>query len=385
MSKQKQYDFIIAGMGCAGLSLAMQLKNSPVSFQHVLLVDKSLKNENDRTWCFWTKEKNTWYEKIISKKWNHFLFKSNDFEKQLELDPYEYCMIRGLDFYTHCLTELNKDKRFQIVTEDITEISSLEKSAILKTKNQQYSSKYIFNSAFRNLDIRPKHVDFVQHFKGWLIETPQEVFDETCPTFMDFTVNQYDDCRFIYVIPYSKCKALIEYTGFSPNALADDDYDREILNYIKTKLKINSYKIIETEKGIIPMTENEFINPFGNRIINIGTAGGSSKPSTGYTFYFIQKNTQNIISQMLLNKGIVAPKQKARFLLYDKILLDVLNKKGVAAEKLFSVLFQKNITKNLLAFLNEESTVFEDLAILNSVPKKTFASSAIKKIINGKS
>ncbi len=385
MSEQKQYDFIIAGMGCAGLSLAMQLKESPVSFQHVLLIDRSLKNKNDRTWCFWTKEKNTWYEKIISRKWNRILFKSNGFEKQLDIDPYEYCMIRGLDFYTYCLTELNKDKRFEIVTEEITEISSLEKSAILKTENQQYTSKYIFNSAFRNLDIRPKHVDFVQHFKGWLIETPQDVFDETCPTFMDFTVNQHDDCRFIYVIPYSKNKALIEYTGFSPEVIADGDYDREILNYIKTTLKINSYKTIETEKGLIPMTENEFFNPFGNRIINIGTAGGSSKPSTGYTFYFIQKNTQNIISQMQLNKGIVAPRQKARFILYDKILLDVLNKKGLAAATIFTLLFQKNVTKNLLAFLNEESTVFEDLAILNSVPKKTFTSSAIKKIINGKS
>ena len=62
-------------MGCAGLSLAMQLKRSSLNFSKVLLIDKDLKNKNDRTWCFWTKEKNNWFDEIVFKRWYKFLFK----------------------------------------------------------------------------------------------------------------------------------------------------------------------------------------------------------------------------------------------------------------------------------------------------------------------
>ncbi len=82
MSSRVSYDFIIAGMGCAGLSLAMHLINSKVKFEKILILDKDLKNINDRTWCFWTKEKNNWYKPIIFNKWDSFIFKSNDFEKK---------------------------------------------------------------------------------------------------------------------------------------------------------------------------------------------------------------------------------------------------------------------------------------------------------------
>lgn len=56
MSSLIKYDYIIAGMGCAGLSMAVQLSQSSLPFSKVLLVDKESKNENDRSWCFWQKK-----------------------------------------------------------------------------------------------------------------------------------------------------------------------------------------------------------------------------------------------------------------------------------------------------------------------------------------
>jgi lycopene beta-cyclase len=292
-------------------------------------------------------------------------------------------MIKGIDFYTFCLNELKSDPRFEIVTEEILGIETVNSQAILKTKNKIYSCDHLFNSAFRTLNKKIDHINYVQHFKGWLIETEGVSFDVDCPVFMDFSVEQHNDCRFVYIIPFSKNKALVEYTGFSANNLSESVYDNELKYYIENKLGINKYKIIETERGDIPMVESDFINPFGEQVINIGSAGGSSKPSTGYTFYFIQKNTKEIITQ--LERGspkLISPKRKKRFLLYDKILLEILDKKEIAAKKVFTELFQKNNIKNLLAFLNEESTVSEDLSIMNSVSKKHFAVAAIKKILN---
>lgn len=383
LNSDKKYDYIIAGMGCSGLSLAMQLKRSSLNFSKVLLIDKDLKNKNDRTWCFWTKEKNNWFDEIVFKRWDKFSFKSNSFEKEITLNPYSYLMVKGIDFYDFCLNEIRADSRFEIITDEIREINSKDAVALLKTKDQTYSCDYLFNSAFRTLNKKANHNNYVQHFKGWLIEAEIDSFNVKCPVFMDFTVEQHNDCRFVYVIPFSKTKALIEYTGFSKENLNDAFYDEELKNYIENKLKLTDYKIIETEKGDIPMVESDFINPFGDKVVNIGTAGGSSKPSTGYTFYFIQKNIKDIVDQMENGSTkLISPKRKKRFLLYDKILLEVLDKKEIAAKNVFTDLFRKNKIKNLLAFLNEESSIAEDLNIMNSVSKKHFIKASLKKLIN---
>jgi lycopene beta-cyclase len=372
MNEPIQYDYIIAGSGCAGLSLAIQLQKSSISFSKILLIDKDLKNKNDRTWCFWTDKENNWFDAIVFKKWNAFAFKSNRIEKKMNIDPFHYLMIKGIDFYHYCLHELKNDARFDIKTETIQSLHSENDKGILETNLGKYSAPLIFNSAIRTQEKKSTHINYVQHFKGWVVETKEEVFDPDCPTFMDFRIEQENDCRFVYVIPFSKTKALVEYTGFSFKALNTEEYDERIQSYLKNYLNIQEYKIGETEYGEIPMAESEFINPFGKSVINIGTAGGFSKPSTGYTFYFIQKNITQLISQLKnSNRHITTPARKLKFYNYDRVFLDVMN--------VFSALFKNNRIQTLLSFLNEETSIGEDLLIMNSVPKRYFIPSAIKK------
>jgi lycopene beta-cyclase len=344
-------------------------------------VDKTLKNKNDRTWCFWTKEKNNWFDALATKAWDTFIFESVDFKRKFALKPYRYCMIRGIDFYTYCLKELQEDARFELLTAEITALDSQENEALLKTTDNTYVAEYVFNSAFRTLKKKETHINYVQHFMGWVIETAEPAFDDTCPIFMNFNTEQKNDCLFFYTLPYAKNKALIEYTGFSETRISDNEYISALKNYIENELGISSYTITEKEQGEIPMAESEFINPFGKRVINIGTAGGNSKPSTGYTFYFIQKNTEHLIEQLKSkSKNIQSLARNKRFLLYDKILLQVLHERKISGRAVFTTLFQKNPVARLLAFLNEESTLIEDFGILNSAPKKYFIPPAVKKL-----
>jgi len=98
MNAKQEYDYIIAGMGCAGLSLAIQLKRSGIDFTKVLIIDRELKNKNDRTWCFWTKQKSNWFDEIVSKRWNTFEFKGEHSKKIITLFPYQYMLVKGIDF-----------------------------------------------------------------------------------------------------------------------------------------------------------------------------------------------------------------------------------------------------------------------------------------------
>jgi lycopene beta-cyclase len=382
MLKPQAYDFISAGMGCAGLSLAMSLQKSDVTFSKILLIDKDHKNKNDRTWCFWTKEKENWFDEIVFRSWDKFTFESADFKNEYALDPYRYLMIQGIDFYTYCLKALKADDRFEIITEEIKSISSEDKHANLTTATHTYSAKYIFNSAFRKTRSKQKDIQYVQHFMGWVIETEEPIFNEHCPVFMNFNTEQFNDCRFFYVLPFSKNKALVEYTGFSPKRISDEEYETALKKHVEKDLGCSHYRIESVEQGEIPMTESEFVNDFGNCVINIGTAGGNSKPSTGYTFYFIQKSTQHLIAQ--LEKSITQLKpyrREKKFLLFDAILLDVISTKQIAPRDVFAFLFNRNPVRRLLAFLNEESSGTETLGILSTAPKQHFVPAALKKII----
>ncbi len=381
MSFNRGYDYIIAGMGCAGLSLAVQLSRSNVRFSKILLLDKALKNKNDRTWCFWDKENHNWYEALVSKKWNRFSFKSPGFETTFELSPYQYKLVRGIDFYNACLNELYKDERFEFVQDELLDIRTNGKYAEVKCKMNSYQAELVFNSAFRVQHIKPGHVNYVQHFMGWVVETNEPCFDENCPVFMDFNTHQENDFRFYYVIPYSKTKALVEYTGFSPAPLEPEQYAIPLNAYFEKNHPGKNYTVLETELGTIPMAESAFVNPYGKRVINIGTAGGHSKPSTGYTFYFIQKYTAQLIAQ--LEKGKRLPQEarrKNRFLFYDKVMLSVLHKKSLEGRMIFSRLFAKNKIESLLDFLNESSDWYTELQIAASMNSRYFLASAIKQL-----
>ena len=51
-----KYDYIIAGSGCAGLSLLHKILQTPsLQNKSILVIDKDQKKSNDRTWCFWEK------------------------------------------------------------------------------------------------------------------------------------------------------------------------------------------------------------------------------------------------------------------------------------------------------------------------------------------
>jgi len=92
------YDFILAGGGAAGLSLAYHLAHSPLRDRSVLIIDQDTKDRNDRTWCFWT-DRPTPFEGIVHRCWSRLRFLTKDLDLTFDLGAYRYQMVRGIDFY----------------------------------------------------------------------------------------------------------------------------------------------------------------------------------------------------------------------------------------------------------------------------------------------
>ena len=111
---------------------------------------------------------------------------------------------------------------------------------------------------------------------------------------------------------------LIEFTLFSKKELNDSEYDQEILNYLEEK-GISDYRVISNEKGVIPMTCFDFRKYNTKNLINIGTSGGWTKPSTGYTFKFIDKKSSKLLSFMQTNNDFRKFKSRYKTTSREKI------------------------------------------------------------------
>ena len=378
----RQNDYIIAGAGCAGLSLAVHMIHSgQFGNKKVLIIDKENKERNDRTWCFWETEAGL-FDSIVYKKWNTAWFHGEKFSSLLGLSPYQYKLIRGIDFYMYCFELIRQYPNFEIRTGDIQEIRSERGQSWVMADGEKIVADYIFNSIlFEKPVLRKEDYYLLQHFKGWTIETEKPVFNPNEATLMDFRVSQQHGTTFVYVMPFSSTRALVEYTLFTENLLAPAQYEEGLRDYITNFLQIESYKIVEEEFGIIPMTNHKFPSANGG-IINIGTAGGQTKASSGYTFRFIQKHSARIVRNLIKrgNPFIALPGGPKRFKFYDSTLLHILKHNKLPGHVIFTRLFRKNKPPQVLRFLDNESSLSDELKIISSLPTLPFLKAALKQV-----
>jgi lycopene beta-cyclase len=378
------YDYIIAGGGMAGLSLAFYMNESEIlRGKKILIIDKEPKLQNDRTWCFWERGENNPFEKIIFYKWKQADFFSDGFSERFELKTYFYKMLRGIDFYEYIMQRLRQNPNIVFEYDTIQEITNRKSGAVVKTERKEYTADYVFDSVFKP-DFKAGDAHFIlQHFKGWVITVPEPVFEPESITLHDFRIEQFgDEARFFYLLPFSKNQALLEYTLFSPSLLLQDEYDAHLKEYLQQTLKIDAYQINETEFGIIPMSDALVLSSNGSHVIRIGTAGGYVRPSTGYTFARTQRFLQNIVKKLELGQSpdYQPSKFKKRFALYDSIMLNVLTKKRYAGAKFFSRLYKKNNIETIFDFLDEKSTLFQELRLMSTTPLHAFVRAAFEEI-----
>ncbi|MVO09536.1 lycopene cyclase [Flavobacterium sp. TP390] len=380
----KHYNYIFSGTGLAALLTIYEMSlSSYFKEKTILLIDKESKKTNDRTWCFW--DETHLFDAIVSKKWDKIAFITSSENKKWSITPYSYKMIKGIDLYEYIFNLIQQNPNITFLKEEVLHIEDLGNQCKVTTKSSTFSSDIVFNSIFKpeRVTSQKKYPLLQQHFIGWFIKSKEPVFDSETATFMDFSVKQNNNTRFMYLLPFSKNEALLEYTLFSSELLKKEEYEQEIKNYIQ-KIGITAYEIIEKEQGNIPMTSFPFWEQNTNNIIHIGSAGGWTKASTGYTFKKAYKKAKNLV-QLLQKKEIGFSNQKEltkdKFWYYDLLFIDVLYQNNEIGAQLFSDLFQGDNPKLIFKFLDEETTVLEDLQVIWNCPKIPFLKALLYRLI----
>ena len=374
MQVENKYDYIIAGAGCAGYSLLYHLLQDPIlSKKKILVLDANFNKGNDRTWCFWEDQAGP-FESIVCKKWSNIEVLKGSMHRSLPTAPFEYKMIQGIDFYQYVSDFAKGFDNVEWVASKILSIDSINaNSASVNWEGGCANAGYVFSS-INGERIQSK---LWQHFKGIVVEFDNPVFDDTVARLMDFNVPQMDATAFMYLLPLTDKKALVEYTLFSPTILASAEYDHVLDAYMEEHYKGIGYKIQHSEIGAIPMTSKKLTSNDG-AVVSIGTMGDAVKASTGYAFQFIQQQTQQIVHQLKLNQALNPAVHHTRHQFYDAVLLYILENQKMAGDEIFARIFKKNRAATVFKFLSNTSTLLDDIKIMTSLPTQIFLPAAIK-------
>ncbi|MDR8394022.1 lycopene cyclase family protein [Aliifodinibius sp. S!AR15-10] len=364
------YDYIIAGAGSSGLSLAWHLIHAGLDGKKMLVVDQNLTPTNDKTWCFWQKETPSFAE-VIHKKWTQSDIFVNGDHYHEQLRKYPYYSIRSSNYSSAILNELDQHPDVDLLESPVLELSGDEMTAKLKCNSGHFKADYIFQSCFSPSLKRQPRYPLLQHFLGWEVETKSDVFDENSFILMDFDETYRTGIAFMYVLPWSSNSALLEYTIFSqsPEELSVYEKKLELYLYNRYGIKKLEYQIQRVEFGKIPMTDSIHDPWYAPRVLNLGANAGLTKPSTGYTFRRIQEHSRKIVESLIRDgKPAPAPRSQRRFRNYDLWLLQIIHDHPQEALDVFRELFKNNSLDEVFRFLGEESNIRQDLKIMASVP-----------------
>ena len=348
----KDFDYIIIGGGCAGLSLAYELEiHKKLETKTLAIIEPRDKYKRDKTWSFWKIISHN-FDDCVKKSWKNFSINIPNKTKFLECGKYPYQSIDSGLFYKKVNEKLKLNKNIYFF-KNISEINS--------------KNSFIFNSV---PEYNSKKNGLWQHFCGVEIETKKNFFDDEIFNLMDFDCEQRKSVHFFYTLPFSKNKALVETTWLSMmEDTSQKDYDNQIKEYLEKHLNLKDYNIKFKEEGAIPLFISS--NKIQENKLNIGTAGGMTRLSTGYTFLNIQEHSKFIRENFEnINKmKVFEIKKKYQFL--DKIFLRVIKKNPEIMPDIFFKMFSEP-SNAVIKFLSNKSNILQDISIILKMPKWTF-------------
>ncbi|MFF0201425.1 lycopene cyclase family protein [Streptomyces sp. NPDC005017] len=366
-------DVAVVGAGAAGLSLAHRLSGHVTGTRTptVVLVNAPAGplRPPPRTWCFWESGGGP-FDAAVRKDWRRLRVRPPAGPPIEDgIAPLRYKMIRSDDFETligHDLERSPNVRRVEAIVRSVDETpgGARVRMFLPDGRRETLGARWVFDS--RPLGSLPAaRTTLLQHFHGWFVRTSRPVFDVATADLMDFRTPQpADGLSFGYVLPTGRHEALVEYTEFSPRLRTANSYDEAVRHYVDDVLRLGDTEIVATETGVIPMTDAPIPRRVGASVFRIGAAGGATRPSTGYTFAGLQRQTRAVAAALRQGRTPVPPAaHSARARAMDAVLLRALDSGRVDGPALFSRLFARVPMRRLLCFLDGRTSLLEDLSI----------------------
>ncbi|MEU1912182.1 lycopene cyclase family protein [Streptomyces massasporeus] len=371
-------DVVVVGGGAAGLSLAHRLVETGVATVTVVEPPDGPARPAERTWCYWDHGDGDDdaagggdgdFDEAVTATWPLLRVHGPD-GSPLTVDPApsRYRMVRSTAFERLVHARLERSPGGRLLRATADSVRDVPGGAEVRCtaadgRTLTLRSRYVFDSRpLRTLP--PARTRLLQHFRGWFVRTRTDRFDPAVADLMDFRVPQpRHGLAFGYVLPLAPDRALVEYTEFSRTPLTTAAYEAALGHYAREVLRLGEFTVDTAEQGVIPMTDARFPRRAGAAVFRIGTAGGATRPATGYTFAAVQRHSRAIAAALRDGRGSVPAPHGRRALAMDAVLLRALDTGRIDGPAFFTGLFRRTPPQRLLRFLDGATSVREEWGI----------------------
>ncbi len=367
-------DLIIAGAGCAGLSALWHTMHSTAADRRVIVVDRRFDVGDDRTWAFWGTNASP-FSGVADRTWDRLNVNFPGWGTTERLGSGRtYQRVRRRDYDSTILGAAERRPNIRFVAQDILDISDEPDGGVVVLPEGELRAPIVLQSTpLRSAGHAvPARHPLNQHFGGWEVHTQSPVFDPQVATLMDFDTDQLGATSFFYVLPEARDRALVEFTMFSPEPRDRTFYDEQLRRRLE-RLGAGDVSIERTEYGVIPMDDRRHDQRRSPHVWNLGTSGGMTKPTSGYTFQRIHAQTRRLVDHWA--KGIEPtplPSPPARYRFADRTLLSILHHHPELGRSVFEHLFRSTSIDDVLTFLDEDSAVRDDARMIARLPWRPF-------------
>jgi lycopene beta-cyclase len=277
-------DIAIIGGGSAGITLATKLKHL-----NAVVVEPKTPEERDVSWALWaTADTQKDLEAATKGRWNQWRLVDDKCEIIHKSDHYHYTSLCSADYLRECEKKLPEN--ISLIRDSADNILGSGSGGTFSAAGKTYYADHIFDS-------RPAQMDktgLKQHFLGIEIRTKEPILDSKTATLMDFRVDQSRGLHFIYALPYSEGRMLIESTMISTTLEPRDWYKQAIDQWLQQQ-SIDIKEVVREEYGVIPMHET---TQKDKSLARIGTSSGAVRLSSGYAFTYIQAQINQLATNI---------------------------------------------------------------------------------------
>jgi lycopene beta-cyclase len=392
----EEVDVAILGAGCAGLSLAARLAKGDGDLR-VVVIDPRTKFADDRSWSFWNHDHHALRD-VVAHEWSGWTFsdtRGRQVTHRVEGMSYQY--IRGADFYQWALaaiaTDPRVDLRLGLGAHDLGEVILSDGTAGVEVQTDRGPLR-----ARRVVDTRPRRTRALlyQCFSGVEIEhggtlaSPEssaglgagaeagagaDAAAETTPDAVGLMTRMRsgaDGLAFVYVLPLSPTRALVEWTRFSPVPVAQSvvaaERDAELM-----AMGLSEATVVREEGGILPMGRVDAPQPAIAGVVLAGITGGALRDASGYAFLRIQLWAAACADSLARGEAPaphpVEPWVRRQM---DRIFLQAVRAHPERTAEYFMAMATGAAPKRLLRFLTDRATVGDLIGIIASLPLRPF-------------
>ena len=374
----EDFDLVILGGGCAGLSLSVALAAHGERCPRTLVIEPRTEYTNDRTWCYWS-DRCAPAKYPIQKSWQSMRLVHGGQSVSLDCGTTPYQMLAARDFYAMAQRAIAQQPKIEL-RRGVSVIGEPIRSGDgwrLRSNAGEVTARSVVDTRPSQSPRRDAAVLW-QSFYGQEIECSAAVFDPSSLDLMNFLAPDPRHIAFVYVLPISSTRALVEVTVFGAAPLERQDLAARLDAAIAERVGAAAFTTLRREHGILPMGLIDAPGQTYAGCVKVGVTAGGARASTGYAYQRIQQWASECAHALVSEGRPVAHRPDPWPLRWmDRIFLEVLRAEPSRAASLFFSLFSRTEPAHVIRFLSGRAGLVDSLHVIAAMPVAPFVRAAL--------